>query len=915
MCEASEEWDENNVNNWATSSLKEYLNGTYFDELDSAIKSYVVSYSWRIGAIKSFNNDMGQQLEDEKANIWNGKVGLISLSDFLRVNIETESCGTYYVYNRWVCTPTNWLYLSTAINEPWMITTISSSNDLGIRFIGMTSAAGSLIEVEVNRSAGIVPVLYLSSDISLSGTGTSDDPFIIEPLNLANMAFFLYKKYVIIFTEGDMMYADVLVEIVSKNIDKTFTYKVPENTKVGMRVLVPFGKRKIEGFVLKIYQKQNFDYEVKEIIKVIDEYPVINKEMLELGKYISQKTLSSLITCYQAMLPKALKAGHKNNINKKYITILEIIHEVELNGKQLEIYNLIKQGHNIKSELNKISSYAVKRLIENNVVREIKKEVYRIEESAESIEHNQLLTNEQKNVLSKVVLNEFKPYLLYGVTGSGKTLVYIKLIEKVLKINKEAILLVPEISLTPQVVNIFKSHFGKVVAILHSALNDGEKYDEWRKIEKGEAKVVIGARSAIFAPFNNLGIIIIDEEHSSTYKQENTPRYHAIDVAVKRAQTHNCPVMMASATPSVESYTRAKAGIYTLLEMKKRVNNNLPAVTLVDMQKEIKKRHRIFSEILTTKINDRLKKHEQIIVLLNRRGFSTVVTCKECGFTHKCPNCDIPLTYHKKNNYMKCHYCNYTVPKLVVCPNCKSKNINSFGMGTEKLEELLKEKFSAKVIRMDIDTTSKKGAHEKIIKAFENKEYDILLGTQMIAKGLDFPNVTLVCVINGDSSLNIPDFRSSERTFELLNQVAGRAGRGDKKGEVIIEGFNINHYSMICASKHDYLSFYKEEMKIRKALKYPPYYNLTKITISGKNETEVNKEADKIANYLRKKLINNIILGPSYALRPKLNNIYYMQIIVKYKNTKEVYSDFVFIKNKYSKSKINVTIDLNPLKM
>ena len=473
----------------------------------------------------------------------------------------------------------------------------------------------------------------------------------------------------------------------------------------------------------------------------------------------------------------------------------------------------------------------------------------------------------------------------------------------------------PEISLTPQVVNIFKKRFGSIIAILHSRLNNGEKYDEWRKIEEKKAKVVIGARSAIFAPFTDLGIIIIDEEHSATYKQENTPKYSAIDIALKRGKTHNCPVVLASATPSVESYTRAKSGIYTLLEMKNRVNNNLPKVYLIDMKNEFKKGNRIFSEDLTNKINERLKKQEQIIILLNRRGFSTVISCKECGFTHKCPNCDIPLTYHKSSNSMKCHYCDYTVPKLTSCPICHSKNINSLGMGTEKLEELLQEKFNARVVRMDVDTTRKKGAHEKIIKDFEERKYDILLGTQMIAKGLDFPNVTLVGVINGDSSLNIPDFRSAERTFELLNQIAGRAGRGNIKGEVVIQGFNMNHYSVVCASTHDYQTFYKEEMKIRKALKYPPFYNLTQITISGKNEEEVAKEALKITDYLRGKFPNHIILGPSLSNMPKINNVYYMQVIIKYKNTKELIKDFMFIKNKYSKSKISVDIDLNPLKM
>ncbi len=711
------------------------------------------------------------------------------------------------------------------------------------------------------------------------------------------------------------MYADVLVEIMAKNIDKTFTYKVPKDTKVGVRVRVPFGKRIIEGFVLKVYNDFNETYEVKEIKEIIDENPVINKEMLELGKYISKKTLSPLISCYQSMLPSGLKAKNNKVVNKKYITVLEIVKEENLTGKTKEIYDLIKEGKNDKTYLNKISSYAVNKLIQNNIVKEIKKEVYRINEDEEITNNDYPLTEEQTKVINRVKLNEFNPYLLYGVTGSGKTLVYIKLIEKIIKEGKEAILLVPEISLTPQVVNTFKKRFGKIVAIMHSRLNDGEKYDEWRKVYRKEAKVVIGARSAIFAPFTNLGIIIIDEEHSSTYKQENTPKYNAIDVAIKRSKYHNCPLVLASATPSIESFTRAKMNVYTLLTMTKRVNQNLPKVYLTDMKNEFKKGNRVFSSLVKEKIKERLAKNEQVIVLLNRRGFSTIITCKECGFTHKCPNCDIPLTYHKSTNSMKCHYCNYTVPKLYTCPICKSKNINALGMGTEKLEELLKEEFTDKVIRMDVDTTKRKGAHEKIINSFQNNEYSILLGTQMIAKGLDFPNVTLVCVINGDSTLNIPDFRSSERTFELLNQVAGRAGRGDKPGEVIIQTFNTNHYSLVCASNHNYLEFYKEEMKIRKALKYPPYFNLTKISVSGKNEIEVNKEAEKITNYLRNKFPNYIILGPSPNIMPKVNNVYYVQTIIKYQNTKEILPELIFIKNKYVKSKIMIDIDLNPLKL
>ena len=711
------------------------------------------------------------------------------------------------------------------------------------------------------------------------------------------------------------MYADILVEV--NTLEKTFTYKIPDgiNAEVGMRALVPFGNRKVEGFIMRIYNDGNFDYEVKEIFSLIDDYPVINKEMLELGKYISKKNLSTLISAYQAMLPLALKAKNKVSINRKYNIYLEAICDSNIKTlKQKEVYDFIKEkGLVLKSEIS--SKSILKTLLDNGNLKEVKKEAYRLEEDIEKKALNYELTIEQKNVLDSVKLNSFKPYLIHGVTGSGKTLVYIKLIEKVLKEGKEAILLVPEISLTPQVVDIFKSHFGRVVAILHSGLSDGEKYDEWRKIERKEVSIVIGARSAIFAPFTNIGIIIVDEEHSATYKQENMPMYNAIDIALKRGKTYKCPVVLGSATPSIESYTRSKIGIYKLLEMKERVNKNLPRVTLIDMKDEFKKGNRVFSELVISKVNDRLDKGEQVIFLLNRRGFSTVVTCKECGFTHKCPNCDIPLTYHKSGNIMKCHYCDYNVPRLLECPMCHSKNINSLGMGTEKLEELINSTFPlAKTIRMDIDTTRRKNAHKNIIEEFKNEKYNVLVGTQMIAKGLDFPKVTLVVVVNGDASLNIPDFRSAERTYDLLSQVSGRAGRADIPGEVIIQGFNMNHYSIVAAKNNDYLGFYNEEMKIRKVLKYPPYYNLCLIKISGKNYEQVLGEANKISVYL-KGHIKDIVLGPSSANMPKLNNVYYIQIIIKFKNTKDIMNYLLYIRNVYKKGNIKVLIDLNPIKM
>ena len=714
------------------------------------------------------------------------------------------------------------------------------------------------------------------------------------------------------------MLADILVEVVAKTTDKTFTYHIPDGMKAkeGMRALVPFGRRNIEGFIIRIYDEVELDYEVKDIIQLVDEKPVLNEEMLELGKYISKKTLSPLTLSYQTMLPSGLKAREKTNINKKIVKYLHVLKVGEFKGeKQKQVFDYVKKNNLVlKAEANKISSSAVKTLINNGYLEEVEKEVYRLDEEVEVEKKHYDLTEEQAKVLESVKFGKFKPYLLHGVTGSGKTLVYIRLIEKVLKQGKEAILLVPEISLTPQVVDIFKKRFGKTIAILHSGLSSGEKYDEWRKIERKEVSIVIGARSAIFAPFTNLGIIIIDEEHSNTYKQDNVPRYNAIDVALRRGKTYNIPVVLGSATPSVESYTRAKAGIYELLVMKNRVNKKMPKVYLVDMKDEFKKGNRVFSDIFKEKMNDRLSKNEQVLVLLNRRGYSTVITCKECGFTHKCPNCDIPLTYHKNGNIMKCHYCDYKVPRLLDCPKCYSKNINSLGMGTEKLESLIKEEFKdAKVIRMDQDTTRNKGAHKRIIDDFKEGKYNVLVGTQMIAKGLDFPKVTLVCVVNGDATLNIPDFRSSERTYELLSQVSGRAGRDKLEGEVIIQGFNVSHYSIVYAKNNDYESFYNEEMKIRKVLKYPPYYNLCLIKVSGKNYDEVYNEASKITTYLKSNL-NNIVLGPASASMPKINNIYYVQIIIKFKNTKEILSYLEFIREHYKK-KINVDIDLNPLKI
>lgn len=720
------------------------------------------------------------------------------------------------------------------------------------------------------------------------------------------------------------MFVDVLVEIKAKAIDQTFTYKVPSNlekdTQIGKRVLVPFGTQKIEGFILNIHNNKP-EYNTKEIISIIDEKPVLNEELLKLGKYVKDKTLCNLITAYSSMLPTALKAKHKVNINKKYVTYLKLNEKYDKslikNDKQLEIVNLLKNKEIEKTKLKNISLSSINTLIKNNIITEIKKEEYRLKEEENLFDKKHELNDIQKQVVKEIIGNEERPFLLHGVTGSGKTEVYMNVIEHYINNNKTAIVLVPEISLTPQLVSIFKARFGKKVAILHSGLSNGEKYDEWRKIENNEVSIVIGARSAIFAPLNNIGVIIIDEEHSTTYKQENNPRYSAIQIALFRMKYHKAKLILGSATPSIESYTKAKLGKYKLLEMKNRINNNLPKVTLIDMKEEYKKGNRIISEELKNKMIYAINNNQQVMLLLNRRGYTTITTCKSCGYTLKCPNCDIPLIYHKNSNNSRCHYCGYAIKKIDICPECKSKDINDTGLGTEKLEQYIIDNIpNSKVVRMDIDTTSTKGAHSKIIKDFENKKYNVLIGTQMIAKGLDFPNVSVVGVINADQTLNIPDFRSSERTFELLTQVAGRAGRANISGEVIIQGFNIDHYSIECASNHDYETFYNTELSIRKKLKYSPYYNLCLIKITGKDLNECLTVGNKIVNYLKSKnMIDTYILGPSVSSIPKINNIYNTQIMIKFKHTEILKKELIYINEIYRKNKIKVECDINPVRV
>lgn len=552
------------------------------------------------------------------------------------------------------------------------------------------------------------------------------------------------------------------------------------------------------------------------------------------------------------------------------------------------------------------------------------------------------LTEEQGRAYDQIVHTldqlEHGVFLLHGVTGSGKTEVYLQTIQRCLEQERQAIVLVPEISLTPQMVERFKGRFGDLVAVMHSRLSAGERYDEWRKIREGKASVVVGARSAVFAPFMNLGLIIMDEEHETSYKQEESPKYHARNVAVKRAQQHGAVVILGSATPSLETYYAARSQSNPnfsplLLEMPTRaLGNKLPGVQIVDMREELREGNRsMFSRALHEAINIRLEKQEQMVLLLNRRGYSTFVMCRSCGYVAGCSECDISLTFHQKSNNLRCHYCGYSEPAPEVCPECGSEHIRYFGTGTQRVEEELAKLFPGiRVIRMDVDTTTEKGSHEKLLNQFHNKKADVLLGTQMVAKGLDFPDVTLVGVITADSALNLPDFRAAEKTFQLLTQVAGRAGRHHLPGEVMIQSYTPDHYSIIHASGHDYTSFVKEELQHRRGLHYPPYCRLILVTLSHEQLPLLVRMAENMASTLQGKArqrgwygsLDRIseealdVLGPVASPIPRIKNRYRFQCMIKWRGNIDaiglVLEATEHIQDSVRDSKFQISIDIDP---
>ena len=640
---------------------------------------------------------------------------------------------------------------------------------------------------------------------------------------------------------------------------------------------------------------------------------------IEIVYHVDDRAKSKLVWAFKAQmtveeLQKAKKALRKNAAKqKRLLDFLITNHEQEfVQSDVTRENNFTANDLKVAAEKEWITRYQIEKY----------RNPYQIDQVQPSTPKK--LTAEQAQATNAVdqAIDEKQAatFLLEGVTGSGKTEVYLQIIQHALAQGKSALMLVPEISLTPQIVRQFKARFGDQVALLHSALSDGERYDEWRRIEKGDAQVVVGARSAIFAPIKNLGVIIMDEEHETSYKQEDMPRYHARDVAQWRGQYHHCPVVLGSATPSLESRARAQKGVYQWLRLTKRINGkDLPHVQLVDMRQAGRYAPTTdISQELATEIQKKLALNEQVVLMLNRRGYSSFLMCRECGEVIKCPNCDISLTYHKDTNSLKCHYCGHEEPVPQVCPNCHSKAVRYFGTGTQRVEKELTELFpTARVLRMDVDTTRRKGAHERILDEFGKHHADILLGTQMIAKGLDFPNVTLVGVLNADTSLGLPDFRASERTFQLLTQVSGRAGRAEKEGNVLIQTYNPDHYAIQYAQRQDYEHFFGKEMQVRHQGGYPPYYYTIQITASARTEADAAQKMfqirGEIVNYLSQ---NAVILGPTPQSIMRINNRYYYQLVIKYKNEPQLENylqNLLLTSQKEERNGLQIVIDRDPM--
>mgnify|MGYP000875660745 CR=1 FL=1 len=739
------------------------------------------------------------------------------------------------------------------------------------------------------------------------------------------------------------LYAEIIVDLAVRKTDRVFHYAVPkkfENVlQIGARVLVPFRERCLAGYVVGFGAPES-QVNIREVAGVLDEEPVFSPELLELARWMSESYLCSTAEALQRIISPRLQVKSGREIRRIVPalegekleqaaaslsraprqaavlraamaspgqTVKELAAAAETTGKTVEL--LVKKGYlaAVKNTVQPSSGYGGPQFAAG----------------CGGLQLNAEQATALEQIKGALKAGRFRAFLLHGVTGSGKTEVYLRAIADVLQEGRQAVALVPEIALTPQMIELFRARFGNLVAVLHSGLAGTARYQAWRRVKSGEAPVVLGTRSAVFAPAPRPGLFIIDEEHESSYKQDDHLRYHAREVALKRAQQSGAVVILGSATPSLESYLKAgPGGIYRLLKLPRRIDNHpLPPVQVVDMRDELKRGNRgIFSVPLVEAINRRLERHEQVILFLNRRGYANFVVCRQCGLVIKCPSCDISLTYHLDGT-LRCHYCNYSTNRPVLCPRCGSDQIRHFGVGTQKVEEEARRLFpEARVLRMDSDTTSRRGAHERLIGSFRDGRADILIGTQMIAKGLDLPKVTLVGVINADTTLHMPDFRAAERTFQLLTQVAGRAGRGSLAGEVQIQTYTPDHYSITAAAAHDYEGFYRSEAPVRRVLAYPPFSHLARLLLTHSDEETLTKGA-LLAKEVLEKIAAGVnipvdILGPAPAPMSRIKGQYRWQLVLKgpRRNTlKDVLKEALIILDKERPAfKPSVHVDINP---
>ncbi len=726
-----------------------------------------------------------------------------------------------------------------------------------------------------------------------------------------------------------MSYAGIIVNNEALAMDRIFTYKVPEDIEVsiGQRVEISFGmgNKKIDGFVLSLMEEPS--EEIKRIKKIQKVYKGIyfRPEQVDFIEELRKRYLATYLDVIKLLIPRGILSGMKPKTREALYKLKPLEGKMDTDRYQAIVEVIGNHpGEFIKADLTKqgFSLSSVNTLIKHGFleVTTENEHRYNIEEYAS---YGPKILNDEQTQAVDIMGSAPGTYLLHGITGSGKTEIFMEMIRKNLEAGHDSIVLLPEISLTPQMIERFKGRFGKNITIFHSRLSDGERFDEWHRVKSGKVKMAIGARSALFLPFNDLKLVVIDEEHESSYKSEMSPKYHAREVAEYMMDKNQGKLILASATPSVESYQRAKSEEITLIELKNRATRGkLPTMEVVDMREELLSGNRsIFSKELMTKMEEALDKKEQIILFLNRRGFSSFVSCRSCGFVFQCENCDISMTYHK-NHTLMCHQCGARKNMPPTCPTCGSKYIKQFGTGTEKVEKAIKETFKeAKVMRMDRDTTRGKTSYETMYQDFKAKKYDILIGTQMISKGLDFEEVTVVGVLAADLSLNFPDYRASEKTFQLITQVAGRAGRGDKPGFVVIQTYSPENIAIESARDHDFIRFFQEEIHMREKLQNPPFTKLLHGVFSSTHEDILIKKVQEIGVVLRNNLAKYdkiSVMGPTPSLISKIKNEYRWQILLRGDITDEIameVKDLIHLTVKAVSRDIKVSLDLNPSSM